>query len=521
MPRRIRTLRPDLGPSLSAVVDRATHPDAERRYRNARAMADELARIASSRPLRKAALVGGAAVAAAWLALEAGRWAQGLPSPAMSLLMSVTPGRGGPQHGATAPPVIAVQPFTNLGRGAETDLIVDGFTAEVLHQLAIIDGLHVKSWESSVALRDRPLAEAQGPSERELVLQGQVLWADGRVRITAQLVDAAGDVPLWSDRFDRDVAEVFAVQDEIARAIVNRLRLKLDAGQRRYDANPQAYEMYLKARALTNRRGIKDPAAPSTCSRGSSRPTRPSPRRTPAWRTCNGRLSMFPLQTGSLANALVIMRSGATRALELDRRLAEAHAAMGWVLSRERDWPGAEASFERALALDPSLATTYTGYSFSTLKPQERYGDAERVLQTALNRDPLSLEVAREMAALYYVTGRFDDAIAVLERVAAQDGQMPLVRRELGRALTFAGRPAEAIPLLEDETPPASHYLTHAYVRAGRRADAERIYAEHRAVANRRAVIAAALGDRRPRVRRTRTDDGRRAASRRPAPDPA
>ncbi len=96
---------------------------------------------------------------------------------------------------------------------------------------------------------------------------------------------------------------------------------------------------------------------------------------------------------------------------------------------------------------------------------------------------------------LYYVTGRFDEAIAVLERVAAQDGQLPLVRRELGRALTFAGRPAEAIPLLEEETPPARHYLTHAYVRVGRRADAERLYAEHRAVANRAAVIAAALGD--------------------------
>ena len=116
--------------------------------------------------------------------------------------------------------------------------------------------------------------------------------------------------------------------------------------------------------------------------------------------------------------------------------------------------PAPSASFERALELDPSLASTYTGYSFSTLKPQERYADAERVLQTALTRDPLSLEVAREMAALYHVTGRFDEAIAVLERVAAEDGRLPLVRRELGRALTFAGRPAEAIPLLEEAAEP-------------------------------------------------------------------
>ena len=234
-----------------------------------------------------------------------------------------------------------------------------------------------------------------------------------------------------------------------------------------------------------------------------------------------GWLSMFPLQTVSLANALAIMRPAATRALELDPRFAEAHAAMGWVLSRERDWRGAEESFERALTLDPSLASTYTGYSFSTLKPQERYADAERVLQMALTRDPLSLEVAREMAALYYVTGRFDEAIAVLERVAAQDGLLPLVRRELGRALTFAGRPAEAIPLLEEQPSLGLHYLAHAYVRAGRRADAERLYAEHRAVANRRAVIAAALGEVDAHVRGARAPDGRRAASGRPAPDPA
>ena len=158
--------------------------------------------------------------------------------------------------GSGGPPVIAVLPFTNLGRGAETDLIVDGFAAELLHQLAIIDGLHVKSWESSVALRDRPLAELRDRLGVNLVLQGQVLGRTSRAdhRPTR---GRGRDVPMWSDRYDRAVADVFAVQDEISRAIVNRLRLKLDTGQRRYDTNPQAYEMYLKARALTDRRGIE------------------------------------------------------------------------------------------------------------------------------------------------------------------------------------------------------------------------------------------------------------------------
>ena len=487
----IRALRPDVGRRLAAVIRRATCPDAGQRYGTAAELAHDLAR-ASSRPLAETAAVTALIVVSVWAAVELGGWTLGRPSPTAALIQRATAASG---PTVSDQPVIAVLPFTNLGRGPETDLIVDGFTAEVLHQLAIIDGLHVKSWESSVALRDRPLAELRDRLGVNLVLQGQVLWAGERVRITVQLVDAVRDVPMWSDRYDRAAADVFAVQDEISRAIVNRLRLKLDTGQRRYDANPQAYELYLKARALTDRAGVEDPA---TAVKLFTQVIAMDEAFAPAHAglaNAYGWLSMFPLQTVSLANALVIMRSSAARAIELDPRLAEAHAAMGWVYSRERDWGAAEVSFEHAITLDPSLMSTYTGYSFSTLKPQERYADAERVLQTALNRDPLSLEVAREMAQLYYVTGRFDEAIAVLERVAAQDGQLPLVRRELGRALTFAGRPAEAIPLFEEETPPSLHYRTHAYVRVGRRADAERLYAEHRAVANRAAVIAAALGD--------------------------
>ena len=490
-PTDIRSLRPDIGRGLAAVVTRATSRDPGQRQGTAAELEHDLAR-ASSRPMARTAAIAALVAMSLWAAVELGGWTLGWPSPTAALYTRAA-GPSRPGGGSGGPPVIAVLPFTNLGRDAETDLIVDGFTAEVLHQLAIIDGLHVKSWESSVALRDRPLAELRDRLGVNLVLQGQVLWAGDRVRITVQLVDALRDVPMWSDRYDRAVADVFAVQDEISRAIVNRLRLKLDTGQRRYDTNPQAYELYLKARALTDRRGFEYAGAavklfPQVIAIDEAfAPAHAGLANAYAW------LSMFPLQSMSMADALVIMRSSATRAIELDPRLAEAHAAMGWVYSRERDWGAAEASFEHAITLDPSLVSSYTGYSFSTLKPQERFSDAERVLQAALDRDPLSVDAGMEMAQVYHVTGRFNEAIAVLERLAAQDSQLPIVRRELGRALAFAGRPAEAIPLLEQGM--SQHYLTHAYVRVGRRADAERLYAEHRAVANRAAVIAAALGD--------------------------
>ena len=335
-----------------------------------------------------------------------------------------------------------------------------------------------------------------------LVLQGQVLWADDRVRITVQLVDAAGDVPLWSDRFDRDVADVFAVQDEISRAIVNRLRLKLDTGQRRYDTNPQAYEMYLKARALTNRRGVEDPAAavklfPQVIAVDEAfAPAHAGLANAYGW------LSMFPLQTVSLANALVIMRSGATRALELDPRLAEAHAAMGWVLSRERDWRGAEASFERALALDPSLVSTLHGLQFSTLKPQERYSDAERVLQTALD--------SRSAVA---GGGERDGRALLRDRPLRRSDRRP---RAPGRAgWPIATRPARARTRLDVRGPPRRGHsapeeettrpsLSDPRLRKGGQAGRRRAAVRRTSSRGQSpAVIAAALGDGTERSRRS------------------
>ena len=394
---------------------------------------------ASSRPVAKTAAVTALIAVSLWAAVELGRVD---PRPAEPD-RSAPPTRDGPHPGRTVSdqPVIAVLPFTNLGRGAETDLIVDGFSAEVLHQLAILDGLHVKSWESSVALRDRPLAELRDRLGVNLVLQGQVLWAGDRVRITVQLVDALRDVPMWSDRYDRAVADVFAVQDEISRAIVNRLRLKLDTGQRRYDTNPQAYELYLKARALTDRRGVEYAGAavklfPQVIAIDEAfAPAHAGLANAYAW------LSMFPLQTVSMADALVIMRSSATRAIELDPRLAEAHAAMGWVYSRERDWGAAEASFEHAIALDPSLVSSYTGYSFSTLKPQERFSDAERVLQAALVRDPLSVDA-----------GMRDGPGLLRDRPLRRSDRRP---RAPGRAgWPVATRPARARTRLDVRGPP-------------------------------------------------------------------
>ena len=115
----------------------------------------------------------------------------------------------------------------------------------------------MRSRTSSFSFRDKPrnLREVGEQLGANLVVEGSVLRSGNRLRINAQIVQVAGDVPLWSERFDRELKDVFAIQDEISRAIVNRLRLTLGTGQRRYNTNPEAYELYLKARAMLDRRG--------------------------------------------------------------------------------------------------------------------------------------------------------------------------------------------------------------------------------------------------------------------------
>jgi tetratricopeptide (TPR) repeat protein len=339
-----------------------------------------------------------------------------------------------------------------------------------------------------------------------LVLEASVLRAGAQLRINAQLVRAADDIPLWSGRFDRELKDIFAIQDEISRAIVNELRLKLGRGQRRYDTNVEAYELYLKGRALVGRRGIpslekaaelfeqvlaKDPAfAPAQAGLANA----------------YAFMSMPGGSTLAFETAHSIMRPAAVKAFQLDPLLADAHAAMGWVYSRERDWANAEEAFQRAIQLNPNLTQTYTSYSVSTLRPLGKQDDALRLLRVALQNDPLSLDVQREIGEVQVDAGRYEEAIGTLQRVRAVDPDFPFVDSHLARALMFAGRPAEAIVLLEKldgrhlglagkEKLPTPARLAQAYVMTGRRAEAEKLAVEYEDSPNNLAIVYAALGD--------------------------
>jgi serine/threonine protein kinase/tetratricopeptide (TPR) repeat protein len=499
--RHAHTTRGDAAPAfprravprrLRAVVTRALATDPRHRYASADDMASALAALTRPSAVTHAAYAALALLTAfAVLTLGGGPRAAWPRSSGSTTAAADT---------TTRPPAIAVLPFKNLSAEPDSDFLADGLTSEVIRNLAELDGVQVRSQTSSFMFRDGPrdLRQIRDRLRVDFVVEADVLRVGDRLRINAQLVSAAGDTPLWAERFDRTMDDVFAIQDEISRAIVNRLRLTLNRGQRRYRTSVPAYETYLRARALVSRGGTDNALQAKPLFEAVIAAD-------PAFAPAHAGLALAYGEMSSQLDGLSPeeglqgMRPMVARALELDPLLAEGQAAMGTIHARELEWARAAAAFEGALVLNPGLTQIHAVYSRSTLLPTGQMAKAQQLLTTALIADPLSPTLRRELGLAQYCGGRFDDAIASFEAALAADPTVPFTRRPLAVALTAAGRFDDAIATWQRR--PASErgwerWLTRAYVLSGRTADVERLVAADRdGHPYRQALMFAALGD--------------------------
>ncbi len=472
---------------IGRVIARALSANPERRFASADAMGNALV-TADALPRRVFFSAAAAAVIAS-LAATAWQYAAGARSAAAT-----------PPAGAAAiadVPGIAVLPFTNLSSEPDSDYFVDGLTSEVIRHLGEL-GLPVKSKTSSFFFKGKS-PDLQTIAEQlkvGLVVEGDMQRVGNHLRVNAQFVSVAGDVPLWSYRFDGPIEDAFKVQDEIARAIVNKLRLSLTRQPRLYQTNVAAYQLYLRARTLVDRAGT------DSAKQGAAlfqQVIDRDPTFAPAYAGLADAYATMSWQLTGLSadEGLEGMRPAAARALELDRLSAEAHAAMGATYARERQWDAAERSFEQAIDLNPSLSHVVTAYSGSTLIPTQQFEKALQLLAIALVSDPLSLDVKREQAVVQFSAGRYAEAIANLRQVLAVDPEFPFANQMLARALNHSGNPEEAVAVLQKSPGQGwDRWMASAYVKTGRDADMDRLIAAHtNEHPYRQALIYAALGD--------------------------
>ena len=399
----------------------------------------------------------------------------------------------GIQHGK-APISIAVLPLINLDQNPASDYFADGLTGEIIRNLSIIEGLAVRSQTSSFVFKGRPqnVRDAGRQLDAEYIVEGSVLRSGSQLRINAQLVRVRDDLPLWSGRYDRELTDVFAIQDEISRGIVNSLRVKLGRGRRRYETSTEAYDLYLRARtfelepALTGIRQSLGPFEQAVAMDPSFAPAYAG--LAAAYVALSGFDSFDQADRADQdrAGQMSKMRAAAEKALQLDPLLAEAQGALGMVYARDAQWEQSEKSFRRAVDLDPSGSVLRTQFVNNLLLPLGRIGEAVAQARLAEKSDPLSPQVQSALAQVLFIAGRLDEG--------ATHCKNPCIE-----ALLLEGRANEAIPVLEarfqgDLSAAGSGALGRAYALAGRREDAERVATNQwRPIAQ--AGIFAALGD--------------------------
>ncbi len=503
----LRDARPELPEKFVRIVERALSASPDCRYESAGAMEAALAAASASESLA----IGPAQTAVSPPAVSRTAWTWRKLALAACLVAVAGASSLWLIVGKSEPPAIAVLPFKNLSVEPDSEYFVDGLTDEVIRNLSVIDGLDVRSSTSSFTFKNKPrnIREVGKQLKANFVLEASVMRAGTRLRIDVQLVRAADDVPLWSERYDRELKDIFAIQDEISRSVVNGLRLKLGRGQRRYNTNLEAYDLYLKGRILQARRGPATRQAIDLFEQVLAN----DPAFAPAYAAIASAYGWYlVLQVPSvgglplpLEQAHATVRRDADKAIQLDPLLAEAHDAMGWVHSLDLEWAKAEESFRHALELNPSLTTTSTDFVLSTLLPEGKLDEALRQLDAALAADPLSADVRRTMSLVQISAGLYDSALDNCRRALAIDPKVFGATGHCEQALLHKGEVAEAIALMEKsiaETPQLKEgggrgygYLGYAYAITGRRAEAEVQAAKNAGLPHQQATIYGGLGD--------------------------
>ena len=386
-------------------------------------------------------------------------------------------------------PAIAVLPFTNLTPGGESAYFSEGLAEEIGNALARLRGLRVASRTSVYALRDKGL-DAREIGERlgvGALLEGSVRKVGSRIRLSVRLVDAADGCQRWSESYERTLADIFTLQEELSSALAAVLPLRHDQTAVRLVPRPtdvvDAYTLYLRGRYAAHKR------TPESLSLGVEY-FEQAVERDPGYALAHAGLAEcwallgFP-EFGNLEWSATgpRARAAALEALRLEPSLALAHLWLGVVhFLYDWDWAAAEAEFRRAVQLDPRDAIAETWYALF-LGARGRHDEALRRILHAEALEPLSLSVRLSVGRCYHRAGRYEQARDALAGILKSEPGHRLIMIWLARVLTSMGRADEGVALLErlppeERTPYVRSVLARSLAMAGRREEALTLCAE-------------------------------------------
>ncbi|UCC73831.1 MAG: tetratricopeptide repeat protein [Gemmatimonadota bacterium] len=397
---------------------------------------------------------------------------------------------GGAGASATESKSVAVLPFANMSGDPANEYFADGITDDVITHLSKVADLKVTSRTSSMRYKGTQESVREIASELGVasILEGGVQRVADRIRINAQLIDAQTDEHLWAEQYDRALIDIFAIQSDIAQQIVTALEATLTGSEEEQIArwptdNLEAYDLYVQARFLWNRRTAQD-----------------LQRAIGLFEEVIALDSLYAAAYAGLADTYATLYSwdlmpweeaipaaerALQRALELDPLLGPARATLANVLETQRDWVAADSEFVRALDLAPGYATAHHWYALMLAK-LGRFEEALAEVRRAAELDPLSRIISTNIGWLHYLARDYDAAIEQLETVVAGEPTFAYPWALLGEAYAAAGRYPEAIAAMRRSVelegwPNTQLRLAYIYERAGQSAEAARLLDEHRA----------------------------------------
>jgi eukaryotic-like serine/threonine-protein kinase len=349
-------------------------------------------------------------------------------------------------------PSIAVLPFANMSADKENEYFSDGLAEEIINVLAHVPGLKVAGRTSSFFFRgkDVEFGEIGRRLNVEHILEGSVRKAGSRIRVTAQLIKVTDGFHLWSERYDREMTDIFTIQDEITQAIAAALRTKLSpeaATLRRHPANLRAYEAYLKARDYWFK---PTPESLARFKESLEHAIELDPEFALAHSLLGGYYTMLAaLGLRPAREVIPLARAAELEALRIEPSLPEAHAMLGVCDGGGYEWNQAERRWRLAMAREPVSRDIRFWYGNHYLLPIGRPVEAVEAMEWGLQQDPLNLLYRHHLAVGLRHAGRPEDAEAELRKVLEIDENFPLALGTLGAVCAQQGRFGEALTLTE------------------------------------------------------------------------
>ncbi len=394
---------------------------------------------------------------------------------------------------------IAVLPLENLSRDPEQEYFADGMTDALITDLAKIHALRVISRTSVMRYKGKPKSLPQIARELNVdaIVEGTVMRSGDRVRITAQLIDAPQDRHLWADTYERDLRDVLALQDDVAKAIAGEIKITLTPPEQTRlsnarPVNPAAHEAYL--RGLFELHGLT--AEPTEAKQVASvnqaigyfqQAIAYEPNDALAYAGLADALSSLSTFERAPLEVMPKAKAAATKATELDDTLAEAHASLGYLaMSFDWDWARAEREFRRAIELNPSSARAHGGYAQYLLFIPRRPDESMKEMQQAYALDPLLPQAHGDMSWFLFLARRYQESIEAAQKVGHDEHIIALSHAELGQAAEAVGAGDRAAQ--STTNPVIRSQIAAAYALAGSKDKARAMLNEVTAQAQKRYV---------------------------------